>query len=328
MTSPTPPTPRRRRSGHRATHRVRMVPAEIGVAGRRLRYAVSDNDDATGPDGEGSPQVWAVNLHGYFAGGGMYWRESAHLADGLGWRVVNPCLPGFAGSDPLPSGAVEMSAVSDEVVRLLDHLEVEQAVVLGHSMGGAVAIELASADPRRVLGVVYRDGVATPAWRTRTSMLVTALGPINRDMAAATDLLAAIALDLPDLLVGRSLSSTLRRLAPDARQNLRALGRILPIASMLIELDLRGKVAEVAAAGVPLLPVWGCFDRVASARTAAEFAAITGEKVLWVPGGHSWMLPRPQGQVDVLRHLERGRRFVASALSRRTPMATPLGSTA
>jgi len=38
---------------------------------------------------------------------------------------------------------------------------------------------------------------------------------------------------------------------------------------------------------------------------------------VWVPGGHSWMLPRPQGQGDILRHLRRGREFVAEVLDRR-----------
>ncbi|HUO48880.1 MAG TPA: hypothetical protein VMU09_08615, partial [Acidimicrobiales bacterium] len=40
-------------------------------------------------------------------------------------------------------------------------------------------------------------------------------------------------------------------------------------------------------------------------------------KVLWVPGGHSWMLPRPQGQADVLLHLDRGREFMDAVEGRR-----------
>ena len=63
---------------------IRMVPSSMLVEGRRLRFAVSDNVDAHGPDGPGSPPIWAVNIHGYFAGGGMYWRESARLATRLG----------------------------------------------------------------------------------------------------------------------------------------------------------------------------------------------------------------------------------------------------
>ena len=74
----------------RKTPTIRMVPSSMMVEGRRLRFAVSDNVDAYGPDGPGTPPVWAVNIHGYFAGGGMYWRESARLAEQLGWRVDQP----------------------------------------------------------------------------------------------------------------------------------------------------------------------------------------------------------------------------------------------
>ena len=69
-----------------------MVDGEVAIDGRRWRYSVSDNLDAS---------TWAVNLHGFFAGGGVYWRESARLAGRLGLRLINPNLPGFGGSEPL-----------------------------------------------------------------------------------------------------------------------------------------------------------------------------------------------------------------------------------
>ena len=61
---------------------------------------------------------------------------------------------------------------------------------------------------------------------------------------------------------------------------------------------------------MPILAEWGCFDRVATAATAAEFSDCARTPVQWVPGGHSWMLARPQGQADVLNYLDSGRRFV------------------
>jgi hypothetical protein len=69
--------------------------------------------------------------------------------------------------------------------------------------------------------------------------------------------------------------------------------------------------------------VWGCFDRITHARTADEFERVSGEHVIWVPGGHSWMLARPETQPDVLIHPPRGQQFVervdarASRLRRR-----------
>ncbi len=299
---------------------VRMIPHKHMVDGRRVRYATSDNTRAHGPEGPGSEPVWAVNLHGYFAGGGMYWRESSNLAEALGWRVLNPSLPGFAGSDPLPWERVTIGEIADVVVHLLDHVGAERAVLLGHSMGGAVAVQFADAHPERVLGIVYRDGAATPGWKHRRGVIVSLLAPVLPDMAGVADLLVAAILDTPDLLVGRRLASTVRGLWPDARRNLRSMGRTLPVGSMLMAMDLRPEVERIVARGIPILPVWGCFDRIVSPDTAREFADLTGIDVVWVPGGHSWMLPRPQGQADVLRHLRRGREFVSDVIERRAQL--------
>lgn len=296
---------------------VRMVPDKIIVDGRRLRFAVSDNEEAFGPEGPGSQPVWAVNVHGYFAGGGMYWRESSDLAKHLGWRVVNPSLPGFGGSDPLPWEHVNMRHISHQVVELLDHLGAEHAVILGHSMGGAVAVQFAHDHPERTLGIIYRDGVATPSWKRRRGLLSAILAPVLPDVAGVADIVVATVLDTPDLLIGRRLASTLRGLWPDARRNMRAVGRTLPVGAMLMSIDMRAEVRGVVHRRVPFLPVWGCFDRIVNAATATEFSELVGRDVVWVPGGHSWMLPRPQGQVDVLRFLDQGRAFVDEILLRR-----------
>jgi hypothetical protein len=168
-----------------------------------------------------------------------------------------------------------------------------------------------------VLGIVYRDGAATPGWKNRRGILVSLLGPVLPDMAGVADLMLAAILDAPDLFIGRRLASTLRGLWPDARRNLRSMGRTLPVGSMLMAIDLRDGVRRVVDGGIPVLPIWGCFDRIVSPDTAREFADLTGIDVLWVPGGHSWMLPRPQGQADILRHLPRGRAFVAAVDERR-----------
>jgi pimeloyl-ACP methyl ester carboxylesterase len=297
----------RRRVTH--TPEIRMVPGMVRHQGRRLRFALSDNEQAFGPDGPGTPPVWAMNVHGYFAGGGMYWRESARLAERLGWRVINPSLPGFGGSDPLEWNEISIEALAEQVRVIADHLGSGPLVVLGHSMGGAVAVRFAVDHPGRTLGVVYRDGVATPSWRDRRGLLPTVLAPLAPDLAPFADMMSAVLLDLPDLLIGR-LYSTMRSMMPDVRRNIRTMGRTMPVGSMLLTVDLRPEVRELARRGLPLLAEWGCFDRVAPSATAVEFAEVARTEVQWVPGGHSWMLARPGGQADILCHLPSGRRFV------------------
>jgi len=293
----------------RKTPTIRMVPSSMMVEGRRLRFAVSDNVDAYGPDGPGSPPVWAVNIHGYFAGGGMYWRESARLAEQLGWRVINPSLPGFGGSDPLEWQDVSMENLANQVMAIVHKVEAGPVVLLGHSMGGAVAVQFAHDHPRRTLGLIYRDGVSTPAWKERTGILPALLSPILPDVAPLVDMMAAVVFDLPDLAIGR-LYSTVRAVLPDMRHNIRTVSQTLPVGSMLMSADQRSEVRHLAAQQIPILNEWGCFDRITPGHTALEFAAIARSPVIWVPGGHSWMLARPQGQADILTHLVRGREYM------------------
>jgi len=311
---------RRKRRGERRA--VRMVPAIMTIDGRNLRYSVSDNVNAHGPEGPGSPPIWAVNVHGYFAGGTMYWRESANIAEKLGWRVVNPTLPGFAGSDPLPWQRVTIEEIADQVLQLLDHLKIERAVIFGHSMGGAVAVRMAASQPERVLGIVYRDGAATPEWKHRHGAVISLLSPISPGAANLVDLTMSVVLDSPDLLIGRRLSSTMRGLWPDAQLNMRSLGKALPVGTMLMELDMTKEVSTVAESGIPILAEWGCFDRVVTPRCAKEFCDLAACEIVWVPGGHSWMLPRPQGQAHILKHVPEGRDFLDRVFDRRNDLAT------
>jgi hypothetical protein len=97
---------------------------------------------------------------------------------------------------------------------------------------------------------------------------------------------------------------------PDMRQNIRTVAQTMPVGSMLMSVDQRSEVRHLVAQEIPILNEWGCFDRITPGHTALEFASIARSPVLWVPGGHSWMLARPQGQADILTHLVRGREFL------------------
>ncbi len=299
----------------RKTPTIRMVPGALRIEGRRLQFAVSDNVEAHGPDGPGTPPIWAVNIHGYFAGGGMYWRESARLAEQLGWRVINPSLPGFGGSDALDWHDVSMEILADQVMAVIQHVEAGPVVVLGHSMGGAVAVQFAHDHPRHTLGVIYRDGVSTPAWKARHGVVSTALTPFVPNLAPMIDLVTAVVSDMPDLLIGR-MFSTVRSVFPDVRRNVRSVGQTMPIGSLLMSIDQRTEVRSLVAQQIPILNEWGCFDRITPGAAAAEFADLARAPVQWVPGGHSWMLARPQGQSDILLHLASGKEFMTSVETR------------
>jgi pimeloyl-ACP methyl ester carboxylesterase len=291
--------------------RVRMIDGVTSIDGRRWRYSVSDNVDAP---------MWALNLHGFFAGGGVYWRESTRLAGRLGLRVVNPSLPGFGGSEPLPWEELRMSTFSRGLEALLDHLDIRAALVLGHSMGGAMAMQLAHDCPKRVLGVIYRDGVATASWKQRHGLLSRLLSPFFPDLGMSLDILSGLVTDLPDLAWSR-ITSLAATAAPDIRLNARSVHGTIPVGAMLLACDFTPMTVEVARRGeVPILPMWGRFDRVVPRRTGIEFGELVGEPVQWVFGGHSWMIARPVIQLDVLRRTEAGQRFLARIHDRLTAL--------
>lgn len=86
----------------------------------------------------------------------------ANVADRRGWRVVFDLLGGDGldligydrrGFGATPLGEEEFTHVED-LEAVLDAAEVERAVLVGNSMGGAVALDLALTQPERVAGLV------------------------------------------------------------------------------------------------------------------------------------------------------------------------------
>src|SRR5207253_9493282 len=68
-------------------------------------------------------------------------------------RVIVPDLPGHAESDK-PVGDYSPRFYARAMRHLLDEMEVEQAAVLGNSMGGRIALELALRSPSSVGALV------------------------------------------------------------------------------------------------------------------------------------------------------------------------------
>jgi pimeloyl-ACP methyl ester carboxylesterase len=81
------------------------------------------------------------------------------------YRVVVPDLPGHGESDK-PRSDYTPRFYAHAVRCLLDAVEIDRAVVIGNSMGGRIALELALRSPNRVGGLVLLDA-AVPglAWR-------------------------------------------------------------------------------------------------------------------------------------------------------------------
>ena len=91
-----------------------------------------------------------VCLH-YWAGSGRAWQALARrLAPE--YAVLAPDLGGF-GEAPAPAGGYSVAAYADEVAALLAARRLRRYVLVGHSMGGKIALALAARRPAGLLGV-------------------------------------------------------------------------------------------------------------------------------------------------------------------------------
>jgi len=108
--------------------------------------------------GRGTPVVF---IHGF--GASLYsWRKTLAPVVSAGYRVIAFDNRGFGFSDKAAPGEGDdrrytNAAYARLVVALLDSLDLPSAVLVGHSMGGAIAAEVALAYPSRVRGLVLID---------------------------------------------------------------------------------------------------------------------------------------------------------------------------
>jgi lipase len=102
----------------------------------------------------GSGQDPAICLHGITAQHRAFNAAARHLASSR--SLVGVDLRGRGDSEK-PESGYGLEAHTRDVIRVLDHLGLEDAVVVGHSMGGFVALQTALSYPGRVRTLVLLD---------------------------------------------------------------------------------------------------------------------------------------------------------------------------
>jgi pimeloyl-ACP methyl ester carboxylesterase len=130
--------------------------------------------------GIGEPTL--VFIHGWSTDG-RYWRGQLPYFS-QSHRVVTIDLAGH-GHSGLGRDAFTMPAFGEDVKAVLDDLDVEQAILIGHSMGGPVSVEAARLVPERVIGIIgvdtFHDVAAEISQEQRDGMLE----PLQQDFAPA-----------------------------------------------------------------------------------------------------------------------------------------------
>lgn len=201
-----------------------------------------------------------VLLHGLSDSGDCWPGVVAHVADR---RVLTPTALGHGGRS-LPDVFAISALGADVVGTLRSELGTDRAVVVGHSMGGLVAQEVALTAPELVAAVVLVD----PAWTG---------GDVPPDWLA--DAVAARATPV-DVLVAQS-----RRDDPTWPEDERAPWaaarsglhpQLAAVPHRWAERDWPAAVGEIAASGIPVTLVTGDPDRtiVGPSLVARALAAV------------------------------------------------------
>jgi pimeloyl-ACP methyl ester carboxylesterase len=256
---------------------------QIDVVGARVNYVEM---------GEGPPILFVHGLSGAW----QNWLETLpHFA--RTHRVIALDLPGF-GASPMPPWQISIPSYGRFVRDFCERVGVGRCSLVGNSMGGFIATEVAITDPERVddLTLVSAAGVTWARARREPAAVVARMG------RAAT----------PALL--RFHMSGIRRqrlrkgyfqgvfFDPDSIRREMLWENVVPALNSpgyydalttLWGYDIRDRLEEI---GVPTLIVWGRNDRVVPVPAAVSYKKRIGENaelVIFDRCGHVPQIERP-----------------------------------
>src|SRR3954454_11922591 len=223
--------------------------------------------------GSGEPEV--VFVHG-LAGSWQNWLENMPHFAAAGHRVIAFDLPGFGGSEA-PGEKISIPGYGRLVDALLDRLEVGPAVLVGNSMGGFIAAEVAIQYPARVQRLVLVSAAGLTVEYQRHDRALSALRFAQRLLLAWGGFVGARAEAIASRPRARRLLMRLvvhdadRMPAPLIAEQVRGAGNpgFVDALDALTDYPIRSRLGEIAC---PMLIVWGTEDRLIPVRDAAEFA--------------------------------------------------------
>lgn len=274
------------------------------VRGTRLRYLAG---------GEGEPLVLVHGLGGAAAN----WLALVPLLLPER-RLLVPELPGHGGSDPLPA-ARSLNAFADRIGLLLEHEGFAPAPVVGHSLGGAIALRLAIRRPEAVSALVLAGaaGISSATRNARYALTITGIVKPGRKIAPHRARVAESPL-LKRLVFGRWGAADPPALGPDLVEALLAGPArhtdTVSAARALVRDDLRPDLEHVRC---PALVLWGARDNQLPVEDAFEYARRLRAPLRVIADcGHLLTAERPDACADAIRRFLAGEPAVPPRLDR------------
>jgi pimeloyl-ACP methyl ester carboxylesterase len=260
----------------------------LDAGGARIRHV-----DA----GKGPP---VVLIHGFTGDIERAWVNTGILPDlARDHRVLALDLRGHGRSDK-PHDPRAYDDVALDVIRLLDHLRIQKAHVVGYSLGGIIAIKLLTTHPDRFLSAVL-GGAAYRRSRSAESDQATELAAREIEAGIYRALIVSTAPTDEPAPTEEAIRARSREIAASA--DVRAHAALMRARRALLVSD-----AEIGAVRVPTLALVGAADP-ALPRVAAMPKRWPGLQVEVVPGAahptvHERGLPRrPEFLAAIRRHI-------------------------
>jgi pimeloyl-ACP methyl ester carboxylesterase len=246
-----------------------------------------------------------VVVHGFSAEGILYAQTLSRLVD-LGFKVIAIDTAGHGGTLGLPTGAQSMASYAELLGRVLDHLGVREAVLVGHSMGGRLVAELASTDPDRAIAVILLDAIVGDTW-DRMVNLFRVFPPLLVGVGAT--LLIDTITTVPWFRDPRQAAKLGSLVGPTVLGHLRRPWRLLgPAASILRSPGTKGMLDLLRRERIPVFAIHGDRDLAVPLATSKDAARRTRGDLVVVRGAtHSWLLKDPETLPAIMLALMRGR---------------------
>jgi pimeloyl-ACP methyl ester carboxylesterase len=208
------------------------------------------------------------------------------LATTANVRVISPTHPGFGGT-PRPERLDSIARLAHVYIALLERLDLHEVTVVGNSIGGWIAAEMALLDSSRISDVVIVDGLG----------IEVPGQPVADFFSLTLEQVGQFSYHDPGRfrIDPATMPEAQRAAIPGNRASLATYA-----GSSMNDPSLRGRLKGIA---VPTLVVWGDSDRIASPDYGRAFAAaIPGaEFVLLQATGHLPQIETPDQLLTEIR---------------------------
>lgn len=257
--------------------------------GLELAYYDSHPDDGGAADGISEV---VVLLHGY-CGSSSYWE---HILDGLeqSVRIIAPDARGHGRSSAPSDEVYTMELYAEDIAELLIKLQIHNAVLLGHSLGGYITLAFAEKYAKKLsgFGLIHSTALAD-----------SDAAKENRDKAAAALEQDGVKTFVDGLIPKLFAPDNLEALSAEVEQGKKigygtSLQGAIGTAKGMKERPNRTQVIEQSE--LPVLLVAGVSDKVIPVESVFAASNSWAVKVELGSAGHMGMIEEPKQLINAI----------------------------